>query len=81
MKKTYHAKLFRNGGSQAVRLPRECRLPGTEVLVRIEGRRLILEPIERQWSPRFMALLRTPLEGRGLKRRQPRRTQRDDLRL
>lgn len=28
------AKLFRNGRSQAVRLPADCRFPGTEVFVR-----------------------------------------------
>jgi antitoxin VapB len=40
------AKLFANGRSQAVRIPRQFRLPGTEVLVHREGERLILEPID-----------------------------------
>jgi antitoxin VapB len=40
------AKLFPNGRSQAVRLPKAFRLPGNEVLVHREGRRVILEPIE-----------------------------------
>jgi hypothetical protein len=36
------AKLFQNGGSQAVRLPKECRFASqTEVVVRREGRRVI----------------------------------------
>ena len=39
------AKLFQNGRSQAVRLPKACRLPGTEVYVRKEGDRVILEPV------------------------------------
>ncbi|MFN8720541.1 MAG: antitoxin [Rhodospirillales bacterium] len=41
------AKLFRHGRSQAVRLPKEFRLPGTEVRVSREGERIILEPIAR----------------------------------
>lgn len=46
--KAHRAKLFQNGGSQAVRLPRECRFPegDTEVVVRRNGRRIILEPVE-----------------------------------
>ena len=38
------AKLFRHGRSQAVRLPKEFRLPGTEVRVRRVGRGVLLEP-------------------------------------
>lgn len=40
-----HAALFRNGRNQAVRIPREFELEGTEVLMRKEGDRLILMPI------------------------------------
>lgn len=39
------AKLFWNGRSQAVRLPREYRFDGSEVRIRREGRRVILEPV------------------------------------
>jgi antitoxin VapB len=41
------AKLFRHGGSQAVRLPKSFRLPGREVRVRRLGRAVLLEPMER----------------------------------
>jgi len=41
------AKLFRHGGSQAVRLPKNFRLPGTEARVRRLGRGVLLEPMER----------------------------------
>lgn len=41
------AKIFRHGRSQAVRLPKEFRLPGTEVRVSRDGERIILEPIAR----------------------------------
>jgi virulence-associated protein VagC len=37
------AKLFKTGGSQAVRLPRAYRFEGqTEVLIRREGKRVVL---------------------------------------
>jgi antitoxin VapB len=41
------AKLFKHGRSQAVRLPKEFRLPGKEVRVRRVGRGVFLEPVER----------------------------------
>lgn len=51
------AKLFQNGGSQAVRLPKACRFPAQqEVLVRREGRRVILEPAD-EWPAAFRACL------------------------
>ena len=46
------AKLFRNGRSQAVRLPREFRFEGDEVLIRQVGNGVLLEPRiadVRQW--------------------------------
>jgi antitoxin VapB len=39
------AKLFMHGRSQAVRLPKEFRLPGKEVSVRRIGRAVLLEPV------------------------------------
>lgn len=51
------AKLFRSGGSQAVRLPREYRFDGlTEVLIFRQGHRVILEPERRAWSAEFLDL-------------------------
>ena len=44
------AKLFKHGRSQAVRLPKEFRLPGTEVRVRRVGRSVILEPIDEPFD-------------------------------
>ena len=40
------AKIFMHGRSQAVRLPKAFRLPGTEVRVRRVGKGVLLEPIE-----------------------------------
>jgi antitoxin VapB len=39
------AKIFKHGRSQAVRLPKEFRLEGTEVRVRRIGRGILLEPL------------------------------------
>jgi antitoxin VapB len=54
------AKLFRHGGSQAVRLPREFRLPGAEVAVsRTPSGGVLLEPLGTDFESRrqrFMAL-------------------------
>jgi antitoxin VapB len=52
------AKIFSNGGSQAVRLPKACRFPDDqrEVLVHRVGRRVILEPAD-EWSKEFLETL------------------------
>jgi antitoxin VapB len=39
-----HVKLFRNGRNQAVRIPREFELAGTDAIMRKEGERLVIEP-------------------------------------
>ena len=46
MSETATAKIFMHGRSQAVRLPKEFRLPGKEVRVRRIGRAVLLEPME-----------------------------------
>jgi antitoxin VapB len=38
-----HVKLFKNGRSQAVRIPREFELPGEDAVMRKEDGRLIIE--------------------------------------
>ena len=44
------AKLFENGRSQAVRLPKECRFSGGEVAVNKIGDIVILMPKDNKWS-------------------------------
>ena len=39
-----HVRVFKNGGNQAVRIPREFALPGKDAIMRKEGSRLIIEP-------------------------------------
>jgi antitoxin VapB len=54
---SHRAKLFQNGGSQAVRLPKDCRFEDQdEVLVHREGDHVILEPAD-EWSEAFLACL------------------------
>ena len=45
------AKLFENGRSQAVRLPKECRFRGKEVYVRRYEDIVILFPKRSPWGP------------------------------
>lgn len=48
------AKIFRTGGSQAVRLPKEFRFDNDEVHIQREGRAVILEPkAKRRWPRGF----------------------------
>lgn len=39
------AKLFKHGGSQAVRLPKAFRFPGSEVLIEKHGDEVVLRPV------------------------------------
>jgi antitoxin VapB len=50
------AKLFKNGRSQAVRLPREFRFKGDVVRVRRAGRGVLVEPIYTKPSDWFAEL-------------------------
>ena len=54
-----HVKLFRNGRNQAVRIPREFELPGTDAMMRKEGDRLILELAPKHSIDRLLAVLAT----------------------
>jgi antitoxin VapB len=44
------AKIFMSGRSQAVRLPKEFRLPGTEVNIRRVGNAIMLEPAAEKFD-------------------------------
>jgi antitoxin VapB len=44
------AKIFENGRSQAVRLPKECRFNSDEVVVNKIGDIVILMPKENKWA-------------------------------
>ena len=78
------AKLFKHGGSQAVRLPKDFRLDGAEVLIERRGEVVVLRPkprlktladLARHMRHRFPAGVDFP--GRG----QPQAQQKRDLRF
>ncbi len=46
MSETGTAKLFMHGRSQAVRLPKAYRMPGSQVRITKVGRKVVLEPME-----------------------------------
>ena len=72
------AKLFRNGRSQAVRLPREFRFEGDRVRVRRVGRGVLLEPVITDTAKWFEELDRSasePLMVGG--RKQPKTPRRE----
>ena len=47
------AKIFMNGRSQAVRLPKECRFNSDEVYVQKQGDKVILSATEPGWDEFF----------------------------
>ena len=72
------AKLFRNGRSQAVRLPREFRFEGDRVRLRQAGRGVLLEPMFTdvgEWFAELDRLNSGPLLPEG--RQQPATPRRD----
>jgi len=67
------ARLFTNGRSQAVRLPREFRFDGERVRVRRVGRGVLVEPIfdsVKAWFAELDRVDTDPFMAGG--RRQPR---------
>ncbi len=50
------AKLFKNGQSQAVRLPKEFRMTGSEVYIKKQGDAIVLLPKEKSWKSLFDSL-------------------------
>jgi len=50
------ARLFKNGRSQAVRLPKEFRFDGTQVFVKKVGNTVVLIPEQGSWQTLFDSL-------------------------
>ena len=50
------AKVFKNGRSQAIRLPKECRFSSDEVVVNKIGDVVILLPNENKWDSFMRAI-------------------------
>jgi antitoxin VapB len=64
------ARLFQSGRSQAVRLPKEYRFAGTEVVVKHFGNGVLLLPVENPWET-LAAGLAAFEPGFELSRQQP----------
>lgn len=50
------ARLFQNGQSQAVRLPKEFRFVGSEVFIKKIGNATVLIPTDNPWESLFNSL-------------------------
>lgn len=55
-------KLFRNGANQAVRIPKEFELPGTDAIIYQDGNRLVLEVVPDQPKKGTVAALMHALD-------------------
>jgi len=66
------AKIFRSGNSQAVRIPKEFQLEGSEVEIVKKGSSLVLRPCKNSWAPLFESLNRFTDDFMEGGRRQPR---------
>jgi len=65
------AKLFRNGRSQAVRLPREFRFEGDRVFIKKEGKAVVLLPAKPSWEAWFENLSKFSDDFMSEGRQQP----------
>jgi antitoxin VapB len=54
------AKLFKNGESQAVRLPKEFRFAGDEVFIQRVGSAVVLLPKAKSWDTLIDSLAKFP---------------------
>ena len=50
------ARIFVNGRSQAVRLPKEFRFSGTDVYIKKIGNMVVLLPTDDPWAPLINSL-------------------------
>jgi len=53
----HEARIFRHGGNQAIRIPREFEFSSERVIIRKVGRRLILEPAPQRKLADVLATL------------------------
>jgi antitoxin VapB len=72
------AKLFKNGQSQAVRLPKEFRFDGDTVFIKRVGNVIVLIPTDNPWQTLFDSLDEFS-DDYLTERKQPKQQERDDL--
>jgi antitoxin VapB len=76
---TKTAKIFRSGNSQAVRIPKEFQLEGTEVEIRRRGDTLILRPKRKSWASLLESLAKFSDDFVQGGREQPGSQERDEV--
>ena len=72
------ARIFPSGRSQAVRLPKEYRFKGNEVVIRHFGNGVLLLPIDKSWAM-LDAALQEFEPGFVMEREQPEDQKREDI--
>jgi antitoxin VapB len=72
------AKLFKNGQSQAVRLPKEFRFEGEKVFIKKRGNVTILFPVQNPWDS-FIESFSKFSEDFMVDRAQPKHQSREDI--
>ncbi len=75
---TKTAKIFRSGNSQAVRIPKEFQLEGTEVEIQRRGDTLILRSKRKSWAPFLQSLAKFSDDFMEGGREQPEPQERDE---
>jgi len=73
------AKLFKNGDSQAVRLPKEFRFEGSEVLVKRVGSAVVLLPRAKSWDTLVASLAKFPADFLEFRQQPETADRREDL--
>ena len=72
------ARIFPSGRSQAVRLPKEYRFHGSDVIIKHFGNGVLLLPIDKSWAMLEAALLEFE-PGFQLHREQPEEQIREEM--
>ncbi len=72
------AKLFQNGQSQAVRLPKEFRFEGNEVYIKKVGEMTVLLPVKNPWRALLDSLGKFSDDFMDT-RQQPEQQKREDI--
>jgi len=73
------AKLFKNGQSQAVRLPKEFRFDGNEVYVKRVKNGVLLMPVQHTWDALIKSLDTFPADFMNDRAQPPMQQEREEL--
>ena len=73
------AKLFKNGRSQAVRLPKEFNFPGDDVFIQKVGDTVILFPKDKVWETFLNGLYGFTDDFMAEGRQQPETQEREEM--